>query len=229
MSAEPRDSDARLQWGLFISLLAHLLVLGGMAVSSGEGRQGRALALEVILPDRAGAGTRSPELQVTAAAEAVLSIPASSPSASLRQFSETPAPAADGLAAGESGGVGMPDGEVVAADSEGDDAQSDPPPTIFLPSKSLDRSPTPISAPDPRKYLTGVDFPTSSFRLRLYIDAQGAVVNIETNGEATPLDDQQMEKVKEMFYATAFIPGNLQGRDVASYVDVIVDLADAVS
>lgn len=208
MPASNPDSHARLQWGLLLSLLLHLFVLSGLVAGVGEKARQPKAVLDVMLVDRPGIATQE------AADLAAASNIALSPVEDAKPVppAGSPPPAAD-IAAED--------------DKEGAGAASAQP--VFLPSKGLDRPPMPISAPDPRKYLAGSDFPTVSFKVRLYIDALGTVVNVEADGAAALLDDHQLEKVKRMFYATTFIPGNLGGRDVASYKDIVVDMLDPVS
>lgn len=96
---------------------------------------------------------------------------------------------------------------------------------FFFPSRVLQRSPLPISAPDPRQYLAATDIPAIPLRLRLYIDAAGMVVNID--GDFSDLLSQpQINAIKTMFYATTFIPGHFRAQDVASYMDIEVQLTD---
>lgn len=98
-------------------------------------------------------------------------------------------------------------------------------PYFFFPGHILDRPPFPISAPNPRQFLVGKQIPPIPFKLRLYIDSEGKVVNIETE-LPNILDEYTIAPVKEMFYATSFIAGNLHGKDVPSYLDIEVELMD---
>lgn len=95
----------------------------------------------------------------------------------------------------------------------------------FYPSAALDRPPLPISAPNPRKFLSGTDIPSLLFRLRLYVDSAGTVVSVETR-QPIAMEETSIQPVKDMFLATMFVPGRLKGRDVPSYLDVEVQLDD---
>ena len=83
----------------------------------------------------------------------------------------------------------------------------------------------PVSAPDPRKYLAGIDIPPIPFRVRLLIDASGKVVSVEGDFASSPIEPH-IGAIQRMFLATTFIPGNLAGRDVPSYMDIELELAD---
>jgi len=98
-------------------------------------------------------------------------------------------------------------------------------PTRFYPNRQLDRYAVPISAPDPQKFLTGTNIPAVPFRLRLFIDEFGKVVQAEALPPFT-LGEAHLRVVKEMFLATAFIPGRLGGRDVPAYLDIQIQLED---
>jgi hypothetical protein len=120
-------------------------------------------------------------------------------------------------------GIGKPGEAFPLPGSDESDFQSQ----RFLPSAVLDRSAFPIGAPDQGKYLTGSDIPAIPFRLRLYVDEQGAVVKVEVK-RPTPIDEASLQPVKDMFMATPFVPGRLKGRDVPSYLDIEVCLEDLV-
>jgi len=99
--------------------------------------------------------------------------------------------------------------------------------TYYFPSHQLERTPVPVSAPNPREHLTGTSIPAIPIKIRLYINASGTVVNIEVLGPDF-LDDDLIEPVKNMFYATSFIAGNRHGKDVGSYIDIEIELSDFV-
>lgn len=99
--------------------------------------------------------------------------------------------------------------------------------SLHYPSSLLDRPPVPYSAPDARKYLTGTSIPALPVHLRLYIDKSGKVIRI--NAKAIEyMDESLLTPVKEMFFATAFIPGNIKGVDVPSYIDIEVELSEFI-
>jgi len=91
-------------------------------------------------------------------------------------------------------------------------------PGDFLPSTAMDRRPTPVSEPDVAA-LQGLRTSGFPVRLRIYIDRFGAVVHVETL-EAGLLDEEFALGLHKMFFATAFIPGQLDGSDVASFLEI---------
>lgn len=99
------------------------------------------------------------------------------------------------------------------------------PPVTFLPADRLDRRPTPVSAPDLRWLDALADQPVSGLplRLRLFITAVGDVVAVEPV-EVSELDAFALPALEAMFRDTAYVPGRYQGRDVASQIDLEVQL-----
>ena len=109
-----------------------------------------------------------------------------------------------------------------------DDTAPDEPatsPVTFLPADRLDRRPTPVSAPDLRWLDALADQPVSGLplRLRLFITATGEVVAVEPV-EVSELDAFALPALEAMFRDTAYVPGRYQGRDVASQIDLEVQL-----
>ena len=91
----------------------------------------------------------------------------------------------------------------------------------------MDRPPFPVSAPTPRVYLEKAEMPATLVRLRLYIDEKGRVVNvtISTENEISKTASQQ---IREMFFATSFVPGHINNTDLPCFMDIEVDLASYV-
>jgi hypothetical protein len=87
-----------------------------------------------------------------------------------------------------------------------------------LPTSALDTPPMPRSAPD-EQYVEHVHRSGLPIRVRLYIDAIGSVTETSLLG-AAPGDEEAADQVMTMFRDTAFSPGRLQGREVASYIDI---------
>ena len=108
-----------------------------------------------------------------------------------------------------------------------DPAPNEPanPPVTFLPADRLDRRPTPVSAPDLRWLDALADQPVSGLplRLRLFVTAAGEVVAVEPV-EVSELDAFALPALEAMFRDTAYVPGRYQGRDVASQIDLEVQL-----
>jgi hypothetical protein len=90
----------------------------------------------------------------------------------------------------------------------------------FWPTSELEIPPLPRSEPD-ATHLTGALASGLPIRLRLYIDAVGAVANIEIL-QASEQDADVVDRMKKMFYETRFLAGRRTGADVASYMDIEV-------
>jgi hypothetical protein len=102
-------------------------------------------------------------------------------------------------------------------------AQLAPPPAAdtamqHLPTSALDLPPMPRSAPD-EQYVEYVHRSGLPIQVRLFIDATGSVTETSLIG-AAPGDEEAAEQVMAMFRETAFTPGRLQGREVASFIDI---------
>jgi hypothetical protein len=89
-----------------------------------------------------------------------------------------------------------------------------------LQADGLDMPPLTRSAPD-TSVVEGATHSGAPIRLRLYIEADGSVSNVEVEF-VHPDDEQAAERLAAMFKATAFLPGRLHGRDVASFIDIEV-------
>ena len=90
--------------------------------------------------------------------------------------------------------------------------------SAYLPSSAMERRPTPISEPD----IASIQTNASSglpVRLRLYVDRRGQVVEVVTL-VASDADAAFVAALERMFRATAFLPGQRAGVDVASYMDI---------
>jgi hypothetical protein len=96
-------------------------------------------------------------------------------------------------------------------------------PARHLPPTALDRAPLPLSAPD-ETLLDAVAATGLPVRLRLYIEADGRVSAVQVLA-ASAFDREAAARMQQMFLATAFMPGRVDGRDVASFMDVEVQLA----
>ncbi len=95
-----------------------------------------------------------------------------------------------------------------------------------LPTSALDVPPMPRSAPD-EQYVEHVHRSGLPIQVRLYIDASGGVTEASLLG-AAPGDEEAAEQVMAMFRETAFSPGRLQGREVASFIDIELVLEPAL-
>lgn len=84
--------------------------------------------------------------------------------------------------------------------------------------------PLPKSAPDSTP-LAGVPNSGLPIRLRLFVDARGAVAKVEVL-QASQFDAEAVARLKDVFLATGFVPGRSNGVDVASYLDIELSLAD---
>ncbi len=120
---------------------------------------------------------------------------------------------------------GLPKASTTAESEPSGDGADDI--SLYFRSSLLDRPPVPHSAPNPRKYLSTTPISTLPIILRLYIDKSGKVLEIDVRTMET-LDDSQVTPVKDMFFATSFIPGNIKGVDVPSYIDIEVKLSEYI-
>ncbi|WP_211465298.1 hypothetical protein [Collimonas silvisoli] len=93
-----------------------------------------------------------------------------------------------------------------------------PPAPIFYGPQEVDKGALPYSAPDPDA-LTDVVASGLPIRVRLYIDASGAVVGVEKL-QALADDQPALERIEKMLRGTAFMPARLAGADVNSYQDL---------
>ena len=93
----------------------------------------------------------------------------------------------------------------------------------YWPTRDLEAPPLPRSEPDAAK-LQGAVISGLPIRLRLYIDAVGAVAHIEVL-QASDQDADVVDRMKEMFYDTQFLAGKRAGTEVAAYMDIEVDAA----
>ncbi|MCL2346334.1 MAG: hypothetical protein FWC58_10855 [Desulfobulbus sp.] len=109
------------------------------------------------------------------------------------------------------------------AGEDGEAAKPEQP--IYFPSRILDRPTVPVSAPDPRRFLTGTDLPALPIRLRLFVDTTGRVTKIDILPPEY-IDPERIEPVKAMFMATRFIPGSIRGTRLPSYLDIEIMLSD---
>ncbi|MFM2056768.1 MAG: hypothetical protein RLY71_1153 [Pseudomonadota bacterium] len=94
--------------------------------------------------------------------------------------------------------------------------------TLYLPSAALDRGALPRSAPDTRR-LDDVMLSGLPLRLRICIDAFGHVTQVLPL-QAHPDDAAAVTALREMFSATAYVPGRQGGVDVASYIDLDISI-----
>jgi hypothetical protein len=91
-----------------------------------------------------------------------------------------------------------------------------------LPTSALDVSPMPRSSPDEAQ-VESVTHSGLPIRVRLFVEADGRVSEANVLSH-TPGDEDAALRVATMFQQTAFIPGRLAGRDVASFIDIEVVL-----
>jgi|SRR6516225_5197344 hypothetical protein len=93
----------------------------------------------------------------------------------------------------------------------------------FAPPAELDAVARPRSTLDIAA-LQGLSWSGLPIRLRLFVDVRGTVVDVvvlqANEGE------QVLRRLRQMFLATAFIPGRVAGVDVASYRDIELTLTD---
>jgi hypothetical protein len=85
-----------------------------------------------------------------------------------------------------------------------------------------------VSAPDLRWLDALAEQPISGLpvRVRLFVSATGSVVGVEPV-EISELDAFVLPALEAMFRGTAFVPGRYQGRDVASQIELELQLDSA--
>jgi hypothetical protein len=91
----------------------------------------------------------------------------------------------------------------------------------YWPADALDRRPLVRSAPDDER-IHGVSATGQPVRVRVFIDERGNVADVEIL-EVASGDLAVAQRIADMFRDTGFIPGRLDGRDVASFVDIEVE------
>lgn len=90
----------------------------------------------------------------------------------------------------------------------------------YIPSALLEQSPLPVSAPDER-VLTDTASTGQPLTIRLLIDAQGQVRAVLPQ-DVHPDDRPFFERLQAMFLATSFLPGRMEGRDVPTRLDLVI-------
>ena len=109
-----------------------------------------------------------------------------------------------------------------APSARSESAKSEPAPvdpwSSYLPSGTLDLPPLPRSSPD-LTVLTGTSSSGLPLRLRLFVDEHGHVVEVLAT-QVSPGDEEVVARLRLMFLETLFLPGKLNGADVASYMDL---------
>lgn len=92
---------------------------------------------------------------------------------------------------------------------------------FYFPVNLLDRGPLPKSEPD-LLHINEKSVTNRPIKLRIYIDRFGKVDNVATL-IADELDDDFARAAAEIFRATVFLPGRMQGVDVATFIDIEVN------
>jgi hypothetical protein len=81
-----------------------------------------------------------------------------------------------------------------------------------------------MSAPDTSR-LDGLSFSGQRILLRLFIDVTGRVLDVHAL-QSAPEDASSVEQIKAMLRDTAYIPGRLQGQQVAVQLDLELQLSN---
>lgn len=146
---------------------------------------------------------------IAAPVTASVAAPAVAPAPAERPHSLPPFPSAAPAAPAPGGFAAAPATEAASAA---------PLQAAFLSPESLDWPATPRSAPDFSR-LAGVPISGLPVRLRLYVDANGQVLRVETLA-ASALDAELAQRLSDTLLETAFLPGRYGGVDRASYLDL---------
>lgn len=93
----------------------------------------------------------------------------------------------------------------------------------YFAAQDVDLPALPRSSPDASR-LDDITPSGLPIRLRIYISVDGQVTAVETL-LASDDDLLVVQRLREMFLATAFIPAKRNGREVPSYKDIEVDVA----
>lgn len=192
---EPHARPAGWRHSAGVFCLAALLSLAGHAVVVGS-----------VVQPRGDTAGRAEGRQVVLTSRLLSAQPAQPPSA-------TPRPPARHDAA-----------QVRRRGSAGTEGQADARPSLrpaYLASRDLDMPPLPRSAPDDEQ-VVGMQGSGLPIRLRLFIEADGRVSSV-TALQAAHADGPLVERLREMFVRTAFIPGRRAGRDVAAFLDIAIE------
>lgn len=94
--------------------------------------------------------------------------------------------------------------------------------TTHLPTAALEMRPMPRSAPD-ESLIEDVRKSGLPIRVRVFVEADGRVSSVDVLSAAMGDEDAALG-VAAMFRDTAFIPGRMAGRDVASFIDIEIAL-----
>jgi len=93
----------------------------------------------------------------------------------------------------------------------------------FLPQDQVDRIAIAFPSPDFGS-LSGLSWSGMPIRLRLFITASGQCVDVKVLRANEDADT--LERVRQMFLATRFLPARHAGADVDSSRDIELDVAD---
>ena len=185
--------------GMAAAVLLHAILMGGFFASSANHRlvTGSRSVIEAQLPrlELASAST-SHESASTLAVNSVKRVTRSSRHGKTPAREEPPRPR-----------------EFVSEKADLPDST-----TAFLPASALDRRPLPVSEPD-AGMLDGAASTGLPIKLRLFIDKEGRVLRIDVLAAETG-DIQFVERLKQMFFATRYIPGRLNELDVGAFTDI---------
>ena len=116
-----------------------------------------------------------------------------------------------------------PDTDVDAGLEEASSGTDSPGARLFWTSDQVDMRALPVRPPD-TSLLTGMTWPGRVLRLRLAIDADGLVVDVQLDQDDPDLA-QQTQPLLEMFRRMSFVPARRHGRNVASLQIIEVDAA----
>lgn len=210
------EKNVRLFWAVLVSALVHsvLVVWAGNGRKLGPTAPSSALAMDARIVGRAS-GVASDHMPDKNTQQ-----PTPKPAGVLTDQERTVLSVDEGGKV-ETDAVGRATSGDLADDRSGTTERTQ---DVFYPSHQLDRRPVPVSAPNPRKYLAWLDIPPVPFRLRLFVDAAGEVVDVVGDFPGC-FEEKHIAAIERMFRATTFVPGNVDARDVPSYLDIEIALA----
>ncbi len=113
--------------------------------------------------------------------------------------------------------------ERIASEPPSPQAQTTARAREFLSPSEVDRIPIAFPSPDISR-LSGLSWSGIPLRLRLFVDADGHCVEVKVLRASE--DSATLERVRQMFLATHFLPARHAGADVDSYRDIELNVSD---
>jgi len=144
------------------------------------------------------------------------------PEAALSPVSRKPVPRSPGLDPGSETPQKGPAGDGADRQSQAADPFGD-----YLAAETLDMIPMPVTAPDSRN-LNGMMLDVvGPVGVKLYVDAKGKIQQVIV--DVPDKEQEAAEQSRTGFRNTAFVPGRLHGKAVASVLAIQIRVSDLLS